>query len=312
MGCVGWHPVSIDNLIPCGKQVCATTPALHYLYPTQRDPVFGATDDPNELWVMLLEKAYAKFLGAYSHLHYGSTSRALRHLTGGEPTVDVWRRGTLSANSKRKLWWMLSQASAQGMLVVCMRRAEDRETLKGVFTSEGSSLALQDDTITECKEELSWDSGEVVQLTYDITVGQREKKQHRLIKLRNVHGEQTWNGDWSDASALWTKEMRDLLNHKQVDDHITWMDIEDFAEMFDTLCVLSTHRAVPDALHPCPAPAEAFQRRMPDGGGYGTLPCFADQYYIEVRNPILDEEREGAETGDAGDVTVCTHAHHGR
>ena len=248
--------------------------------------MFGATDDPNELWAILIQKAYAKFLGAYSHLHYGDSSKALLHLTGGCPEVSVWNAGSLSDNAKRRLWWQLNQAMELGMLVLCMRRVPGRETLQSVFTEEGT-LELEDDTITACSQELNWERGEIVQLTYEVVVGQRERerKRHRLVKLRNVDGETNWTGPWSDSSPLWTKEIRDQTNHKQVDDHITWMDVDDFSEQFDTLCILSTFRAVPDILHPCVSPPETFHRTVPSGGTFGVLTCNAHQFDICVTDP---------------------------
>ena len=61
-----WREVTIDELIPC--------------YP-KGEPVF-ATCVNGDLWVPLLEKAYAKVHGGYHQLKGGSVHEALMDLTG--------------------------------------------------------------------------------------------------------------------------------------------------------------------------------------------------------------------------------------
>jgi calpain-15 len=43
---------------------------------------------------------------------------------------------------------------------------------------------------------------------YSIIIA-KEVKGHRLLNMRNPWGGFEWDGDWSDNSALWTKEMID-------------------------------------------------------------------------------------------------------
>ena len=41
---------------------------------------------------------------------------------------------------------------------------------------------------------------------------------HVLLCLRNPWGHTEWMGDWSDASPLWTKRMKQMLGYKDEDD----------------------------------------------------------------------------------------------
>jgi calpain-15 len=58
--------VTIDDYIPCGRD---------------GSPIFSRAHG-NEIWVMLLEKAYAKLHGSYMSLRGGFASEALYDLTG--------------------------------------------------------------------------------------------------------------------------------------------------------------------------------------------------------------------------------------
>ena len=62
-------PVVVDDWIPCegrGK------------------PAFATSRKRNELWVSILEKAYAKLHGSYEALEGGVVHDALVDLTGGQ------------------------------------------------------------------------------------------------------------------------------------------------------------------------------------------------------------------------------------
>ena len=61
-----WIDVTIDDLFPCSPF---------------GEPLFAGCPR-NELWVMLLEKAYAKLLGSYYALNGGTICNTLIDLTG--------------------------------------------------------------------------------------------------------------------------------------------------------------------------------------------------------------------------------------
>ena len=67
-----WHIVTIDDYIPC------------YF---NGGPMFSRANG-DELWVMLLEKAYAKLHGCYYSLRYGFTHHGMLDLTGC-PTFNI-------------------------------------------------------------------------------------------------------------------------------------------------------------------------------------------------------------------------------
>ena len=70
------NQVVIDDRLPCDDN---------------GEPIFATSEVPNEIWVMLLEKAFAKAMGCYEALGDDgselppneSTAHALHMLTGG-------------------------------------------------------------------------------------------------------------------------------------------------------------------------------------------------------------------------------------
>lgn len=54
----------------------------------QRGPAFTRSHG-NELWVMFLEKAWAKIYGSYDNIEGGLTRECLHDLTGA-PTKTLW------------------------------------------------------------------------------------------------------------------------------------------------------------------------------------------------------------------------------
>ena len=63
-----WLKVIVDDRIPC--------------YADTNEPVFATCKDANEVWVLILEKAYAKLHGCYEALGGGEIDYGLRDLTG--------------------------------------------------------------------------------------------------------------------------------------------------------------------------------------------------------------------------------------
>ena len=101
-----WIRVIIDDLLPCDD----------------RCRVLGARSRRNgELWVTLLEKAYAKVYGSYEAIDSGSMSEGMRDLTGaacGDITVDG---DSFGAESLEALWSLLQSHTSAGNVVGCAR-----------------------------------------------------------------------------------------------------------------------------------------------------------------------------------------------
>ncbi|KAK0706970.1 hypothetical protein B0T26DRAFT_481557 [Lasiosphaeria miniovina] len=171
---------------------------------------FAKCEDPNETWLPLLEKAYAKVHNDYEAISGGYPGEAVEDMTGGVSTTVASNR----VLKKDKLWKEL--VNADGDFVFAL------SALGTGWDWQKGGLALGHAySILKATEEVGEDGEKV-----------------RLVQIRNPWGERAWNGigewngPWSDGSKEWTPYWLKKLNHKFGDDGIFWMSYKDVLETF--------------------------------------------------------------------------------
>lgn len=181
-----WQTVTVDDWFPCDNS---------------GNPIFSRSNGP-ELWVLLLEKAYAKLHGSYMALKGGFANEAFTDLTGcpsfSYRFADIENQ-ILSGEfyEKLKMWY------SQGFCLVGATKDIDEKS-----------------------------TGMVAKHYYSIT-RVADAYGQRLINLRNPWGEFEWKGDWCDGSSCWTQDMINAIRPSfQGDDGSFWMSYEDFSKIF--------------------------------------------------------------------------------
>lgn len=193
-----WVPVVVDDWIPCespGK------------------PAFATSRKANELWVSILEKAYAKLHGSYEALEGGLVQDALVDLTGGAgEEIDMRSAEAQIDFASGRLWSQLLRFKQEGFLL-------------GAGSPSGSDVHISS-------------SGIVQGHAYSI-LQVRLVDGHKLVQIRNPWaGEVEWNGPWSDSSSEWTDRMKHKLKHvPQAKEGIFWMSWQDFQMHFRSIYV---------------------------------------------------------------------------
>ncbi|CAI0440581.1 unnamed protein product [Linum tenue] len=193
-----WVPVVVDDWIPCespGK------------------PAFATSRKGNELWVSLLEKAYAKLHGSYEALEGGLVQDALVDLTGGAgEEIDMRSAQAQIDLASGRLWSQLLRFKQEGFLL-------------GAGSPSGSDVHISS-------------SGIVQGHAYSL-LQVREVDGHKLVQIRNPWASEVeWNGPWSDTSPEWTDRMKHKLKHvPQSKDGIFWMSWQDFQIHFRSIYV---------------------------------------------------------------------------
>eukprot|EP00003_Mantamonas_plastica_P033400 TRINITY_DN9554_c0_g1_i2.p1 TRINITY_DN9554_c0_g1~~TRINITY_DN9554_c0_g1_i2.p1 ORF type:complete len:197 (-),score=63.77 TRINITY_DN9554_c0_g1_i2:92-682(-) len=167
--------------------------------------------DPKELWVSLIEKAYAKLHKCYGALNGGSVSTGLVDMTGG--CAEQLRFDDMKQEVQNgKLWKIILRNIKEGFLMGCG------------FSASGGSI------------EGDMGNGILMNHAYGLLDAQ-EKKGQRLLRIRNPWGESEWTGAWADNSKEWTKEMLQAFGHTFADDGTFWISYDDFVVAFNKLYV---------------------------------------------------------------------------
>ena len=160
---------------------------------------FAQCSDPNETWLPLLEKAFAKAHGDYATIDGGFVGEGIEDLTGGV-TSEIFATDILD---KEKFWREELMNVNKTFLFGCGQ-------MDGVY---GVRRGIQE------------------KHAYSIMEA-REIDGERLLKLRNPWGRTEWTGRWSDGSEEWTPEWMHKLNHKFGDDGVFWISYQDLLRSY--------------------------------------------------------------------------------
>lgn len=190
--------------------------------------VYCHSNDSNEFWSALVEKAYAKMYGCYEALDGGNTADALVDFTGGvsEP-MDLIENGYKRDEEKQhELFERVLKVHNRGGLISCSIRATtqaDMEARLDCGLVKGHAYA-----VTDVRK---------VRLGHGLLAYFRSDKLN-MIRMRNPWGKREWNGPWSDSSEEWqkvSKSEREKMGVTVEDDGEFWMTFDDFIANFTDL-----------------------------------------------------------------------------
>lgn len=197
-----WEEVILDDYAPCNSD---GTLAFN-------------TSKEKELWVVLLEKAWAKVHGGYLNIEAGLTREALRDLTGASAKTYFTKK------NPDALWSKLMEAESKQFIMTAgsdnLSGGSDAYIAKiGISGSHAYSLLAV--------YQIKYARGDYkrVQLGEDYD--------ERIVKLRNPWGSGEWKGEWSDQDDRWTEGLKTALGFTgNKDDGIFFIKWEDFLTYF--------------------------------------------------------------------------------
>ena len=195
--------VRLDDFVPC-------VPGAGPMY---------SRSSEGELWVMLVEKAFAKLHGSYQALGGGLARDALMDLTGC-PTLTLQMKET----GAEEMWATLCKHDNLNNAMCASVPGQDRWSCTNDRQLGGPGLVSG--------------HGYSVLRTAETSGGDR------LVRLRNPWGSFEWKGAWSDQDARWTASVRaevGLEDTEVADDGSFWMSLNDFAASFDHVTVCCLH-----------------------------------------------------------------------
>lgn len=203
-----WNVVILDDLIPCSKST--------------KKPIF-AKPKGNELWAILLEKAWAKVNGGYINTVAGMASEVIECLTNFPYEYHPTKLANTDEEEKENLWQRILVASGNDYIMTTA--LPQREGAKDVGLVEGHEYTLQ-----YGKE-------------YDY-----QGENIRLLKIRNPWGSINYRGDWSQNSSKWNSELKEVFDYKSVydgegefyisyDDFLYFFADVDICKIEDRICM---------------------------------------------------------------------------
>ncbi|GMS79179.1 hypothetical protein PENTCL1PPCAC_1354, partial [Pristionchus entomophagus] len=191
-----WCVITVDDYFPCRKN--------------SRSLAF-AVGRKNQLWVPLVEKAYAKALGQYAKLRAGRTVEGLALLTGAPCETISLEDEDLEVDL---VWARLLSAKEAGYVMGASCGAGSKKKVP-----EGVSAGL----------------GLLTQHAYSI-LDVRQEANHRLLRVRNPWGSHVWTGAWSDRWTGWPEDLkRRLLPPGTRAPGAFWIAYDDFRLHFDSI-----------------------------------------------------------------------------
>ncbi|KAH6916489.1 hypothetical protein BKA70DRAFT_1556925 [Coprinopsis sp. MPI-PUGE-AT-0042] len=173
---------------------------------------FAKSGETGETWVPLVEKAYAKLHGNFSHIVGGLECDAMEDLTGGVSTVlqskDIldptrfWEEELSRANKDRIFGCSFNSLTGT-------RNGSRELTIQGLIGDHAYSVLKA-----------------------------VEVKGKRFVIVRNPWGKSEWTGRWSDGSKEWSSEWLEAMpniGHKFGDDGQFVMEYSDWLECFSQI-----------------------------------------------------------------------------
>jgi len=169
-----------------------------------------AIPNGNELWVMLIEKAYAKYEGGYSNIIGGVMATELTWLTGAMSRC-------LNLNNQNS-WIEIVNSIKAGYIITSASLA-----------GTGNHFNMSAGGISNGHAYSVLDAREFRDYSKNI----------KLIKVRNPWGRVEWKGDYNDNCRNWTPELKKFFgfNEQAKDDGVFYMTFEDFKNEFASIII---------------------------------------------------------------------------
>jgi len=193
-------------------------------------PAYSKTKE-GELWVALIEKAFAKCYRSYEELYGGQSAEALFQMTGYKcETVDWTTKSNGNHYPPRltedQIWSKLLSFDKKKYVMTCSGVDSSSKRMNGLVVGDHVYTLL----------------------------GVHDLGTVKLVELRNPWGRREWCKDWSDRSKMWNtipKEDKDRLLTKANDGKF-FMSLKDFHQYFGTVTVCYyDYRDLPNGWKEC-------------------------------------------------------------
>lgn len=205
-----WVDVTTDTKLPCVRD--------------QRSGLFSCAYSKcpsiSEMWVSLIEKAYAKALGSYEAICKIKIHEALLHLTGGSVQQLILHDETTGESKVEGAWKCFkSHLASQTMILAQPSQFAVQggsKSKSGGEETKDRDMEDEDDEFEEKKEI----QGFIENCLYSV-VSCQDIGGFELVLMYNPWSDNCWGGEWSEGSSDWDT-YPEILSHIKEDKSILW------------------------------------------------------------------------------------------
>ena len=174
-------------------------------FPTRNKRFVFSSTNGNELWVLILEKAWAKLHHCYHRIIGGQCHETFRDVTG----APAWEIMSKPEEGPDDIWDKIVEGEKKDYIMAAGVSQKDEE--------EGKRLT-----------EFGLVGGHAYSLLSAAIVKDKSGNNVQLVQVRNPWGSFEWKGDWGDDSDCWTEQAKQQVNLTKEDDGAFWMAFEEF------------------------------------------------------------------------------------
>ena len=184
-----WKIIIIDDYFPCNKKT--------------NFPIF-CKPFKNEIWIMLLEKAWAKINKGYINIDNGYSFDVFNSLTPFSSEIIIHK----DFKKENELWYLIRKNDLKYNILTCITKKDDDIENFGLVSCHSCSI------IKTCEKII-------------------KGKKIKLIQIRNPWGKKEWNGKYSNYYLEKNPDIKKYFNNEKSDNGIFWIEYNDYINFFD-------------------------------------------------------------------------------
>ena len=215
-----WQVIIVDDYFPCFKST--------------RKPVFSKPNN-SEIWVLILEKVWAKINGGYIYTIGGHSYEVLEVFTPFTVVTfdnncmlnnELYTNNYLhpNINQKNDFWKTIFNADLNNYILTCSSKNETTNSnMNGLVANHAFTIISAHEAIL------------------NNAYTNNCNKLVRLLRIRNPWGYEEWKGAWSDNSKEWDDNAKKAFGeYNNADDGTFFIEYGDFLNYFNYTQICKT------------------------------------------------------------------------
>lgn len=228
-----WVEVVTDTNIPCKRDEVTQ----------ENTPLYSMAKDPNDMWILLAEKAYAKAVGSFEAITKVKIHEALLHLTGG--SVQQFNLiGNAEINNDPHAAFKIIHDYLNDDTMILVLPIDKNEKV-AVNEEDDESLQSEMKSMDVNVNKNVQQNGFIQNRLYSV-ICTRNTHDFELVLLHNpwAQSPNAWTGEWSSHSHEWDNNPEILQNFesdptipwsRKKSNGYFWMNMVDFMKSFNSV-----------------------------------------------------------------------------